>query len=396
MGPTRQFVLAAIAVSVTAVCVAGEWSGSAGVEATRYLHEALYGGQENSSLSFFLDPEFYHDWDDGNQRVVFAPFLRADQHDTERTHADLREFYWRRSFDSVELAVGLRKVYWGVTESVHLVDIVNQTDFVENLDGEDKLGQPMISVSWLNDWGTLDFYLLPYFRERSFAGTEGRPRPGFFVDQGSPVFESSRDNRHLDLAVRYSHYFGDFDIGLAHFSGTSREPRLVPSFNPARGLVLIPHYDLLEQTSLDVQATLGGWLLKTELISRDNFDGRSTAFVGGFEYTLVGLFDSAIDLGVIVEYLFDDQPAIRTGTRNDVAVGGRLAFNDVQATELLAFSVLDADSSAYFSSVEGSRRLGQSWRLSLEGRFFSNASASDFLFGLRDDDYLQLTLEKFF
>ncbi len=392
---TRATALLILCLAAANVA-AGEWRGNVALEGTLFLHDPLSPEQSDSNLSLSAEPEYFHDWDDGNQRFVFAPFLRADENDAERTHFDLREMYWRRSFDSAELSVGLRKVFWGVTESLHLVDIINQTDFVENLDGEDKLGQPMASLSLLRDWGTVELFVMPYFRERTFAGPEGRPRPGFFVDQDNPVYESSTKERRLDLALRYSHYIGDWDFGLAHFSGTSREPRLEPAFDPVRGIILVPHYDVLNQTSLDIQATKGNWLWKLELISRDNADGRSTAFAAGFEYTLYGLFGSAVDLGLIAEYLFDDRPEIRGAANDDIALGGRFALNDEQDTQLLAFSVVDADSRSSFSSIEGSRRIGQTWRLSLEARFFSDPEPGDFLFALRDDDYVELTLEKFF
>ena len=375
---------------------AGEWRGNVALEGTLFLQDPLDPAQPDDNLSLSIEPDYYHDWDDGNQRVVFAPFLRADANDSERSHFDLREAYWRRSFEEAELTIGLRKVFWGVTETQHLVDIINQTDFVENLDGEDKLGQPMVSLRWLKDWGTVDLFVLPYFRERTFAGPNGRPRAAPYIDQDNPVYESSAEEHRIDVALRYSHYIGDWDFGLAHFHGTSREPRLEPAFDPDRGLILVPHYDILDQTSLDVQATKGAWLWKVEAIARDNFDGRSTAVAAGFEYTLYGLFDSAVDLGLIVEYLFDDQPEVRVATNNDLAIGGRFALNDEQDTELLAFSVVDADTQTFFSSVEGSRRFGQTWRLSLEGRFFSNPEPEDLLYGLREDDYVELTLEKFF
>jgi len=54
--------------------------------------------------------------------------------------------------------------FWGVTEFQHLVDIINQTDLVENIDTEDKLGQPMINLALINDWGTVDLFIMPYFR----------------------------------------------------------------------------------------------------------------------------------------------------------------------------------------------------------------------------------------
>ena len=89
----------------------------------------------------------------------------------------LREAYWAYEDWSykgteIELLVGINKVFWGVTESVHLVDIVNQTDLVEDLDQEDKLGQPMVNLALQHDWGLLNIYLLPYFRERTFPGID--------------------------------------------------------------------------------------------------------------------------------------------------------------------------------------------------------------------------------
>jgi len=49
------------------------------------------------------------------------------------------------------LLVGINSVFWRVVESNHLVDILNQTDLIEDIDGEEKLGQPMISLSTQQD-----------------------------------------------------------------------------------------------------------------------------------------------------------------------------------------------------------------------------------------------------
>ncbi|MEL7450482.1 MAG: hypothetical protein AAFN78_14815 [Pseudomonadota bacterium] len=373
-----------------------EWSAEIGLEARGFFNDPLFPDQQHSSGSVRLLPSYWHDWDDGDQRFAAELFFRADSADSERTHADLREFYWRRSFSAAELSIGLRRVFWGVTESVHLVDIINQTDFVENIDTEDKLGQPMVHLSLLKDWGTLDFFVMPWFRERTFAGSGGRLRPPVPVDTDNPIYESSAEQNHIDLAVRWSHYIGDYDIGLAHFSGTAREPRFMPSLDDTGSLVIRPFYQQLEQTSLDLQATKGSWLWKVEAVSRRELGSRSTGVVAGFEYTLVGAFGSVIDLGFITEYLFDDRGKTLAIGDNDVALGVRLAFNDVQSTELLAFSAIDLDNGGGFTSVEGSRRLGQNYRLSLEARFFSGLGPEELIFSVRDDDYVELELTRFF
>jgi hypothetical protein len=393
----KRASVGAAALAVAALpAFAADWSGSVGVEARYFAHDPLYPGQHGGNLSFVIDAEFYHDWDDGDQRIVFSPFVRVDQGDPERTHADLRELYWRRSFESAELAIGLKKIFWGVTESQHLVDIINQTDFVENVDTEDKLGQPMVHLRLLKDWGTLDFFALPYFRERTFPGPKGRLRPPIPVATDEAMYESGDEENHFDFAVRWSHYIGDYDIGIAHFSGTGRDPKLTPLISATGEPLLIPFYEQIEQTSLDLQATKGDWLWKLELISRDEPAGRFTAVAAGFEYTFVGVFDSAIDVGVVAEYLFDDRPVPTTNADNDIVIGARFAFNDEQDTQLLAFSGIDADTQASFTSVEGSRRFGQNWRLSLEARIFSNFESAELLYPIRDDDYVELTLARYF
>ena len=374
-----------------------QWSGNISLDSRVFFHDAQHAGQGDNSVSVALEPEYYVDWDGGNQRLVVQPFFRFDANDDERTHADLRELYWQGGFGDVELKVGVAKVFWGVAESNHLVDIINQTDFVENIDGEDKLGQPMVNLALIKDWGTLDFFVLPYFRERTFAGKEGRLRTSLVVDTDNPTFESSSEEHHVDLAVRWSHYIGDWDIGLAHFSGTSREATLVPGLDGDGNPVLIPHYQQIDQTSLDLQATKGDWLWKLEAISSRNDNGRYSAFVGGFEYTLVGLFDTVHDLGLLLEYHFDDRKGLATsGLQNDVFAGLRWVLNDVHSTEMLAGAVMDADSQATFVSIEASRRIGIAWKVSVEARVFSNMDSSEPLYHLREADYVELRIAKYF
>ncbi len=274
--------------------------------------------------------------------------------------------------------------------------MINQTDLVENIDSEDKLGQPMINLSWVKDWGTLELFVLPYFRERTFAGEEGRLRGRLVVDTDHPLYESGAEENHTDFAVRWSHWIGDWDIGVAHFTGTSREPLFIPGLDGGE-LVLRPYYQQIDQTSLDLQATKGDWLWKLEAIYNRNDREDYSAFVGGFEYTLVGVCNSASDLGLLMEYHYDDRDeAATTPFENDIFVGVRWMLNDVQSSELLAGAIVDADSQASFVSIEASRRLGQSWKMSLEARLLSGQDKQDRLYGLRNDDYIELQIAKYF
>ena len=124
----------------------GTWRGNVTLEGRFFLEEAQFPDQQHENGSISFQPEYSREWDDGYQQFVFTPFLRLDQHDPERSHADIRELFWQKSGATYDLRLGIRHVFWGVTESQHLVDIINQTDLIENVDGEDKLGQPMLNV----------------------------------------------------------------------------------------------------------------------------------------------------------------------------------------------------------------------------------------------------------
>ena len=394
MNPFKQAILLLLLLSTSFVTSAGEWSGYAGLEFRGFTQSAQDTRQDHSTnFSFTFEPEYYHQWDNGDQSIAFVPYVRFDENDNERTHFDIRELTYLKVAETWELRLGMRKVFWGVTEFQHLIDIINQTDLVENLDTEDKLGQPMINLALINDWGTVDLFVMPYFRERYFPGTTGRLRSIPDTRQDRSQFESAAKEKHIDLAARYSHYFGDWDIGLAHFYGTSRDPRLLLATDNSGNPFLIPFYDIINQTSLDVQATKGNMLWKFEALHRSGQASTYNALAAGFEYTFVGVMDSAIDLGVLSEYHYDDRGESSSSIfEDDIGIGARFAFNDMQSSEALLGLVFDRSTGGTFFNIEASRRLGDSWLLELQGRFFFDQKASDPAFSVSRDDYTELFL----
>lgn len=377
---------------------ANEWSGKVSLEYSQFNENGLSAAQFKQYGSIAIQPEWFHEWDGGKQVLSFVPFYRWDQRDQERTHFDIRELSWLKVYDESELRVGLRKVFWGVTESQHLVDIINQTDLVESVDGEEKLGQPMINYALINDWGTLDLYILPYFRERTFAGVNGRLRTIPRIDTTNPIYESSDKEKHIDTAVRWSHSIGDWDIGLSYFSGTSRAPLFVSALDSNASSVFRPVYNLISQTGLDLQATIDAWLWKLEVIDHKEKSNDYIAATFGYEYTFYGVFDSSSDIGLVMEYLYDDrnQNAL-TPFEDDVMLGLRWTNNDENDTTLLFGVIADRSDSSRLYSLEASRRIAESWTLDIEARVFSGIKASDtFLFPLRQDDFIKAELNYYF
>ena len=381
--------------------LAADTSISFGFETRLFTEDSRFSSQSDSfSSSLFVEPEF--SWQSGGRDQAFRSrvFYRYDSQDTERTHLDVREFYYTKEFGLWELNAGINRIFWGVTESVHLVDVINQVDFVEDIDGEDRLGQPMLQLAYQADWGRAEVILLPYFRKRQFASEDGRFFLGADVSSDAD-YESGARAQHIDAALRYSHFFGDFDLGVHLFSGTNREPELraaLVSQANAPQFALVPYYGQMQQAGIDLQYTVDAWLFKVESLYRKASADSFFAAVAGFEYTVFQLAQSAFDLGLLLEYQFDDrdQTIIPIGSNNDLFLGARLAFNDIQDTSILAGVAVDLDTQEQFYNVEAERRVGQSLGVEARLRVFSDISDESLLLAFEKDDYFELELSWYF
>lgn len=371
------------------IAQAWDFRGESALEGRYFTESPGYAGYWHNA-SAYVKGELYHEWNERNDIFSFIPYARVDENDDERTHADIRELSWIHVADGWESRVGIRKVFWGVTEGRHLVDIINQTDLVDQVDAEEKLGQPMINLSTVQDWGILDVYLLPGFRERTFPGEDGRPGTPVEIDTDDPLYESGAEDKRVDAALRLQMFLGNWQVALSHFSGTSREPLLIPNiqqmtlaqlfvlqttgqlpagFDPR----LVPLYNVIDQSGLELQYLNEGWLWKLEAISRSGQGERYSAVDAGFEYTQVGLFGSDMDLGYIVEYLWEDRdPLLASPFEHDWLFGTRFTFNDIASTEILAGLIWDPETEEKVINLESSRRFGDRLKVTLEGRFYTD------------------------
>lgn len=380
----------------TAAATELEMRGNVELQGRFFTEDALFSEQHDSYLSVAATPEFYWSFNDGEDSLEFVPSFRVDQHDTERTHGDVRELSWVHVSDDWELRTGVRRVFWGVTEFQHLVDIINQSDSVEDIDNEDKLGQPMINLSLVKDWGIIDFYVLPYFRERTFAGVEGRPGIPI-INADNAYYESGDEENHTDYAVRWAHSIDDYEVALSWFEGTSREPILMQS--PLQDSIpeLVPYYQQISQLGIELQANIEEYLWKLEVIHNDNNLEDYWALQGGVEYSFYGINDSSADLGLLIEYGWDQRgDKTNAMTQNDIFIGSRLAMNDVESSELLAGFNYDLDYESTSFIVEASRRFGDNIKVSLDIRIFSDDDVTSPSYLFRKDDHIQLTAQYFY
>jgi len=404
-GITKPQLLIAALISLLSlaplsVSASVSWDGSIELE-QRYFWDGPAGTDTNrGQTSARIQAEVFKEWNNANDNIVFEPFYRYDEQDKQRSHADIRQLIWSHFGENWEFSAGLGRVFWGVTESQHLVDIINQTDGVENIDAEDKLGQPMIRFQYFNNFGNFEAFVLPYFRTRTFAGRESRLNGGIIVDNDRETFESDDEQNNIDFALRYSNTLGNWGVGLSWFSGTSRDPDLFREFDP-RSLSTTPYYPQIDQLGTDIQLTTGAWLVKVEAIHRDYNDSAYQDYAAattGIEYTFTGVFGSNYDIGMLSEYSWDERDERATSLfQNDAFVGARIALNDMSSSEILlgiSHDFDDSDSRAIF--LEAATRIAPALTANIELRYFNSESPSDLLFGFRDSSFLQIGFEYFF
>lgn len=375
-----------------------ELAGYIGIDNRFFIQAPQFEEQDmNNGPSLVLEPELYHISNDGKSTYTFKPFYRYDSYDQNRQHFDVRQLDWLYAENEWEVSVGISKVFWGVAESNHLVDIINQTDSIEDIDGEDKLGQPMLQLGLFKSWGSLRLYYMPYFRERTFPSKTGRFRSNINIESKT-FYESSSEEWHPDFAVRYEHTIDNWDIGISNFYGTSREPIFITRLNADNDIVLAPQYDLINQTSLDVQYTTESWLWKLESIYRTGYDCPFAAVTGGFEYTFYDTFGSGYDVGVLLEYQFDDRSlnAPITLADNDVFSALRIVLNNVNESEILLGGSIDTNTGAIINLVEASTRINNNWTAELRVSFAADVQFDAPESFLRQDDHVKFTLSRYF
>jgi hypothetical protein len=403
-----------------------ELSGRVEAETRWFPEGPAFDGQDSFFVSAAIEPELY--WSDEKQNhiarmVVFYRQTSAD--DGNRTHGDIRELYYSISDSGWQVEVGINRVFWGVTESVHLVDIVTQTDNVESVNGEVKLGQPMMALGVEKNWGNLDMYLLPWFRERVFSSGDerfqfGNPVTGNLIawDDDNTRWESGREERHVDFAVRWAQYFGSLDVGLSYFRGTNRDPIPIVSDD----FSLASYYEQLGQAGLELQYLVGDWALKFEGTNKQLDSGDYNSIVTGFEYTFSDLGPWGEDIGILAEYLWNDRRDVNSRSflasdnplqgagdlslmipaeflspfENDVFMGMRFALNDVNSTDFIAGVVCDLDSDTTVTMIEAGTRIGDSIRVTLNAYLFSTESEDSSFFFYRKDDVIEVKFNWYF
>jgi len=360
---------------------------------------------------------------------------RLDSRDSNRTVLIVEELWAEVKLGDFRLRVGADLLNWSATEVFHPADIVNARNLDSDFEDYEKLGEPMVRMSYKLGSGSLSAYFFPYYTRTifpaqtsrlSFVPTDVPTGPFIFMDASGNLTDR---NFGLQGAARFTQSFRGIDIGLHvvhHLDRLQPEVLLDPSTNLPR-----PLFRTVTQVGGTYQHVIGSVVAKLETSYRifaapaDNMtdlgpvqDRNHLQLAGGLEYGF--LVDDSIELTFFLEaqsYIFGDEILEAFGGeekdirynelrrslgifQRDGFFGFRLAFNDTNSTELRGSAVLDLqDLEQLLVNVTYTQRFWTDWGLSLGLRMVFGPSNSTVAGGFGvplDSDHVRLFLTRYF
>lgn len=329
----------------------------------------------------------------GDLQFLFEPRLRFG--DSGAGVADLRETTLSTRTETMDLMVGSSILFWGQTESYNPVDIINSYDYTHGLSKGEKLGAPMVSVAMPLGVGELEVIALPRFVENRYPGAASRHRLSLLIANDTATYSADAARNDVGGALRWTGYMGDLDLGLSYYSGTGRDPRLIPQLDGR----FVPDYSKITQTGIDLQYLAGDTAFKAELVSRTGQYNRHgiiesyRAGVVGVEHNIYAVLDSEYDMAVIAEYAGDSRGTdSHSGFQNDIVGGVRLLLNDIDDTEIFALASRDLDYNTTRSTAKLTTRMTDNVVVEGEVSMVSGLQRDPGAAAFYRDDYAAVTV----
>ena len=165
-----HFLLLIVLINFQLLADDYEWeiNNEVGIDIREFHKEEAHSSQKNT-YSNYLKSEIYLEISE-KINFISEPYYRYDHNDKKRSLFNFKENYLVYLQGKSEVKLGISEIFWGVTESKNLVDIINVYDGTDG-DQKAKLGQSMLSYSTYSEHGGIfDFYYLPFFSKKPQIG----------------------------------------------------------------------------------------------------------------------------------------------------------------------------------------------------------------------------------
>ncbi len=316
--------------------------------------------------------------------------MHIDFYNNELSHVDIKQLIASYSISNLTFKVGVDEINWSITETRSLTNIVNQVNSINSIYDDEYLGQPLVGLQILEDDFAFNIYLMPYFRERFFPPMKSRRRLALPVADKS-IYESKKRRHHLDLAARYLHYLGDFEVALSYFRGTNRRPIMMIYHNNNEPKIQA-YYPQSEQLGLTMLLSTDNTIFKSEIVTLRSQDSNYLSGDIAIEHS-ISFVDWGPDIDLFIEYLWDERKNnADTPYQNDIATTVKLNFNDLESTALRLSWIRDLSNKGNLIRLFFNRRINDSIKLNVDITLIAGTRSYDPLFFIADDDFIKISL----
>lgn len=367
--------------------------GSAEITAGyRYFESAsasyIVGDSYRSSP--FVESELTGSFDIDNFNVSAKLYGSWDSNDIERTYIDFREAKISYTLGQFHLAAGLGNFFWGVSETINVVNVASQSDLRKDIDGKEKMGHQFVNFGMDIGNGSLNIFHFPNFVELSYPD---RPSPKIPIVASNVAYESEENSAN---AVRWLLSADSGEIAFTYFEGIRRDPVLVPeSFSDQdSSTFLFPYYIDTEFVSVDALYFFGDSTVKFEMKYGKEQDKEYRSYNVGFEYPFHPNFQRVQEFTWITEYLGDSRgPLAESFGQKDIMLGVKCVLGDLGDIDVRALYALDLEYDSKYTNIKIDKRLNNYAILDFQIVHFSDVGEDDIRLGLfENEDFAQVGL----
>jgi hypothetical protein len=373
---------------------AWDLTGSTALENESFLNKGM--GKHDQSLTVKQSIEL--DYAKGDFKFFTKLYAQGDLDDTKRStdktkrsFARVDEFYLSREFydGASKLLLGKKIRHWGALEAKNITDVFNPLDMRNSSDAKDKLGVWNTQFSYYTDNGELSLIVKHYEQDQKISA---QPYGYYFLPATMRFDERLVLEEKRNYPTTYISYTAStewdnaLDYALIFQHGyDSQKLYTLKSTTP---LILQANSYLVNKFLTYNTMVVGATLLKAELVYADVLHNSAVSdYVHaalGFEHEIERFLQSDGKLGLIAEYYHYETLEANKKTdldlyevfQNDLFIGMRFTFNDVDNSSFLMGAVIDTEYDESAFSAEYQTRLKGGFKIETKYQYIEPSQST--------------------
>lgn len=310
--------------------------------------------------------------------LAYAALIQADLDHFDASLVDVGEFLLRLTAGPIEGLIGIGRVAWGVSETRSPIDVMVPRAVFQDMSNGPRLGQPMVEVSVLGDWGNLDAVLFPFPRPPHFGGRLAETWGGLSVASGLEWGDQPVGG------LRLTRTLGPTDIALSYVRGGDRRLWIIDQGLGDAALDIVS----LEQFGFEVQHAVGSVVLSAEgSLEGPNGDVEARV-VGGLNWFPTPYLTLTLEHGVT-----STDPAEASPLLDDLMLGAQIITEDLR---LSTQAFVDPRSGNQHHFVIARWTATETTAIELDVLAWTGDAAQEPALALRQTNAVTVSLIKFF